>query len=130
MAAARAPRRRSATESLLSIVLLLEAIVVFFAVLVAFALRVLPAGVAFGGGAAFIVVIVVIGRLVKSNLGQWLGWVVQALLVASGVLISLMFVVGSGFALLYLYCFLTGRRLDRRNNQIDELVDRTDPSDS
>ena len=118
-----APRpRRSATESLLSIVLLLEAFVVFFAVLVAFSLDVLPVGIAFGGGAAFILLIIVTGRLVKSSAGQWIGWVVQGLLVASGVLIPLMFVVGAGFALLYLYCFLTGRRLDRRNAQIDHLA--------
>ncbi len=124
--AGRTPRRRSATESLLSIVLLLEAIVVFFAVLVAFALRILPAEVAFGGGAAFIVVILMIGRLAKSNAGQWAGWGVQALLVACGILVPLMSVVGAGFALLYLYCFLTGRRLDRRNGQIDKLADGTD----
>ena len=95
---------------------------VFFAMLVAFSLDVLPVGIAFGGGAAFILFIIVTGRLVKSSVGQWIGWAVQGLLVASGLLIPLMFVVGAGFALLYLYCFVTARKLDRRNAQIDHLA--------
>lgn len=129
-ASAPLPRpRRSATESLLSIVLVLEAIVVFFAILVAFSLDVLPAGAAFGGGAAFILFIVITGRLVKTVPGQWVGWLVQALLVACGILIPLMFVVGVAFASLYLYCFLTGRRLDRRNAQIDSLAERDSPAE-
>lgn len=130
--AADAPRpraRRSATESLLSIVLLLEAFVVFFATLVAFSLELLPVGVAFGAGAAFIVLIIVTARLVKSSAGQWFGWVVQALLLASGILIPLMFVAGGAFALLYLYCFLTGRRLDRRNAHIDSLAAPESPAE-
>lgn len=45
----RVRRERSATESLLSITLLLEAILIFFVVMVAFGLQVLPVGVVFGG---------------------------------------------------------------------------------
>ena len=45
----RVRRAREATESLLSIVLLLEAVLVFFVTLVAYGLKVVPPGVAFGG---------------------------------------------------------------------------------
>jgi hypothetical protein len=111
----RARRERSATESLLSIVLLLEAVLVFFIALTAFGLRVLPAGAAFGGGAALLVSLLVIGRLVRYRWGVWLGWLAQAVLLATGLLLPLMWFIGAVFAALWTYCAITGRRLDRRN---------------
>lgn len=45
----RVRRLRSASESLLSIALLLEAVLVFFVVMVAYGLKVLPPGAVFGG---------------------------------------------------------------------------------
>jgi hypothetical protein len=113
--AVSAPRRRGATESLLSIVLVLEAFVVFFVALVVFGLRILPPAAAFGGGALFIVVLVAASRAARYRWGWALGWVLQAALTATGILVPLMYVVGIGFAALFSYCFFTGRRLDRRN---------------
>jgi uncharacterized membrane protein len=111
----RARRERSASESLLSIVLLLEAILVFFISITVFGLRVVPAAVAFGGGAALLVALLVIGRLVRYSWGVWLGWVAQAVLLATGFLLPLMWFIGTVFLALWIYCFITGRRLDRRN---------------
>lgn len=111
----RVRRERSATESLLSIVLLLEAVLVFFIALTAFGLRVLPAAAAFGGGAALLVALVVIGRLVRYRWGVWLGWIAQVVLLATGLLLPLMWFIGAVFAALWVYCAVTGRRLDRRN---------------
>jgi uncharacterized membrane protein len=110
----RARRQRSATESLLSIVLLLEAILVFFIAITAFGLRVLPAAAAFGGGAALFVALLAIGRLVRYDWGVWLGWVAQATLLSIGLLLPLMWFIGAVFVALWTYCFITGRRLDRR----------------
>jgi hypothetical protein len=110
-----APREPSASESLLSIVLLLEAILVFFISITVFGLRVVPAAVAFGGGAALLVALLVIGRLVRYSWGVWLGWVAQAVLLATGFLLPLMWFIGTVFLALWIYCFITGRRLDRRN---------------
>jgi hypothetical protein len=110
-----ARRERSASESLLSIVLLLEAILVFFISITVFGLRVVPAAVAFGGGAALLVALLVIGRLVRYSWGVWLGWVAQAVLLATGFLLPLMWFIGTVFLALWIYCFITGRRLDRRN---------------
>lgn len=111
---ARPPRReRSATESLLSIVLVLEACMVFFAALAAFGLKVLDPAVAFGGGAALIVLLVLTGRLVRYPWGVALGWVIQAGLVALGALMPVMYFIGAGFAGIWIYCFIKGRQLDR-----------------
>ncbi|WP_354567349.1 DUF4233 domain-containing protein [Glaciihabitans sp. UYNi722] len=112
----RAPRRqRSATESLLSIALLLEAILVFFVTITVFGLKVLPAGLAFGGGAVLVVILLLDGRLVRYPFGVWLGWVLQVVLIAVGLLVPLMYFVGALFLAIWIYCFVTGRRLDRRN---------------
>lgn len=115
--AARPRRRRGARESLLSIVLLLEAIVMFFVILVAFGLRVLPLGVIFGSGAALIVLMLVVGRLLRHPAALWVGWALQAVLVLLGLLINVMYVIGVLFLALWIYCFVVGRRLDRRNAQ-------------
>ena len=112
--ARRVRRERSATESLLSIALLLEAILVFFVIMAAYGLRVLPAGVVFGGGVVLIALLLLDGRLVRSQWGIWLGWALQIALVAIGMLIPLMYFVGSLFLLIWIYCFVVGRRLDRR----------------
>ena len=113
--APRTRRRRSATESLLSITLLLEAILVFFIVMVVFGLRILPPAVAFGGGAALVVVLLLDGRIVRYRWGIWIGWLLQAFLIGLGILLPVMYVVGAIFAAIWVYCFVTGRRLDRRN---------------
>jgi len=110
----RLRRERSASESLLSIALLLEAILVFFVVMVAFGLRVLPTGVVFGGGAALVVLLLVAGRLAGGPVGVWIGWVLQVALIALGILLPQMYFIGGIFAAIWIYCFVTGRRLDRR----------------
>ena len=110
----RVRRLRSASESLLSIALLLEAVLVFFVVMVAYGLKVLPPGEVFGGGALLVVLLIVAGRLAGRAAGVWLGWVLQAALIAIGFLLPLMYFIGAIFAVIWIYCFITGRRLDRQ----------------
>ena len=113
----RPRRQRSVTESLLSIVLLLEAFVLFFAALTLFGLKVLepafPAWVALVGGGVAILVFLATTAVLRYPLGVVIGWVLQGLLFALGILAPLMFVIGGGFALLWIYCFIRGRRIDR-----------------
>lgn len=108
----RVRRERSASESLLSITLALEAFLVFFAALTAFALQSLQPAVALGGGAAGIVLLAICARLVRYPVGVWLGWVLQGGLVAIGLLLPLMYLIGAGFLALWTYCFVKGRALD------------------
>ena len=112
---ARRPRRqRSVTEMLLSIVLGLEAVLVFFVTLTAFGLRALEAPLAFGGGAALIVALLVAGRLLMYPWGVWIGWVLQAVLITTGVLIPLMYFIAACFLAIWIYCFVKGRQIDRQ----------------
>jgi hypothetical protein len=112
--------RRSATESLLSIVLTLDALLVFFVMMTAFGLNLLPPAVVFGGGIALIVVLAATGRFVKHPWGVRAGHALQLVLIALGFLLPAMFFVGALFAALWIFCFVAGRRLDRRNAAISE----------
>ena len=108
----RKPRRqRSIQESLLSIALGLEAILVFFVTLTAFGLKALPPATAFIGGAAFIVALVLGAALQRFEWGVWVGWVLQVALLATGFILPLMFFVGALFVALYVFCFVKARQL-------------------
>lgn len=126
--APRSPRRvRSTTETLLSIVLALEAVLVFFVALTVFGLRALPPAPALVGGAVLLVVLVLLGRLVRYGWGVWLGWVMQAVLIATGIFVPLMFAIGAGFAAIWIYCFVRGRQIDRsRADVLEALASETD----
>lgn|GEM_PF-118785 len=117
--AARPRRERSVTEILLSIVLVLEAILVFFVTLVVFGLDILEPGVAFGGGGALILLLVIGARLLRWAWGVWFGWMLQAVILATGLLVPLMYLVAAMFFAIWVYCFVRGRQLDRRNSVIE-----------
>ena len=103
--------------SLLSIVLLLEAVLLFFVTLVLFGLKTLPPAVAFGGGAAAVVVILITMSLMRWPVGFVLGWLIQAGLIALGLLNPVMYVVGAGFAAIWIWCFVRGRQIDRTRRE-------------
>ena len=111
-------RQRSTTESLLSIVLMLEAFLVFFASLAALGLDVLPPVTALGGGLALIVLLALDGRFVRYEWGVWLGWVLQFTLIALGVVLPLMYFIGAGFLALWIFCFIRGRGIDRAKKEL------------
>lgn len=108
----RVRRERSVTESLLSIVLVLEALLVFFAMLVAFGLREVEPALAFGGGGVLIVLLVLAGGVLRHSWGLAFGWVLQAALVAIGIVLPLMYVIGAAFLALWIFCFVRGRQID------------------
>jgi uncharacterized protein DUF4233 len=107
----RARRQRSVVESLLSIALGLEAILVFFVTLTAFGLKALPPAPAFLGGAALILALIVAAALLRFEWGVWLGWVLQVALLATGFILPIMFFIGAGFVALYIFCFVKARQL-------------------
>lgn len=111
----RVRRQRSASESLLSIALGLEAALVFFVALAVFRFDRLPPAAAFGGGAVVILILLVAARTLRYRWGVWFGWALQAALIATGFLLPLMFFIGAGFAAIWIFCFVAGGRLDRRN---------------
>ncbi|RDV46563.1 DUF4233 domain-containing protein [Leifsonia sp. ku-ls] len=111
----RPRRQRSLRESLGSIVLGFELLVVFLGALVLFGLQSLPAAVALGGGAALIVLMIVAIALLRNTVGVVLGWIAQLVLVAAGLLVPAFFIVGAIFTAMWAYCMIAAARIDRNN---------------
>ncbi|WP_307807477.1 DUF4233 domain-containing protein [Naasia sp. SYSU D00948] len=113
---ARRPRGpRGVRESLGTIVLGLEIVVVFLGALVAWGLNALPAGVAIGAGLGLVALSVAAIRTLDSTIGVVLGSLVQAVLLLSGLLLPELYIVGALFVALWAYCMIVGGRIDRRN---------------
>jgi hypothetical protein len=55
--------------------------------------------------------------LLRWPIGIGIGWVLQAALIGLGILLPLMYVVGAGLALFWIWCFTRGRRLDAARSQ-------------
>jgi len=108
----RQRRARSVTEMLLSIVLVLDAILVFFVALTMYGLKVLDPIVALGGGAALAVLFLVAALLLRFSWGIWLGWALQVVLIASGWLLPAMYFIGAAFVGMWVFCFIKGRQID------------------
>ena len=112
--AGRTRRPRSVTASLASIVLAIEFVVVVLAALVVFGLRALPAPLALGVGGALLLLIAIAAGLARTKAGLALGWIVQVVLVAAIAVQVAVGIVGILFAALWIYCIVTGGRIDRR----------------
>jgi hypothetical protein len=113
--AGRPRRQRSLREQLGSIVLGFELLVVFLGALVLFGLRTLPAWLALGGGAALIVLMIVAIGLLRNVAGVVLGWLIQLIVVAAGLLVPAFFIVGAIFTAMWAYCMIAAARIDRNN---------------
>lgn len=125
---APAPRRRrerSAQESLGAIVLGFEVVVVFLGALVIFGLHTLSPAQALIGGGAVIVLMLIAVALLRYRVGYWIGWLVQLVVVASGFLVGMLFIVGAIFTAIWAYAMITGARLDRRS--AEHRAGSTDP---
>lgn len=119
----RPRRQRSLRELLGSIVLGFELLVVFLGALVLFGLGSLPAAVALGGGAALIVLMIVAIGLLRNTVGIVLGWIVQVVIVAAGLLVPAFFIVGAIFTAMWAYCMIAAARIDRNNRAAASAAD-------
>ena len=102
-------------ESLGSIVLGFELIIVFLGALVLYGLQSLPAALALGGGAALVVLMIVAIALLRHPAGVAIGWVVQLIVIAAGLLVPAFFIVGAIFAAMWTYVMIVGGRIDHRD---------------
>ena len=109
----RPRRERGAMESLLQITYLLEVFVIFFASLVAFGLKVVPWWAVALGALGLVVLLAVAALGARYPWGYLVGALAQLALVATGILVSLMFVVGTVFVGIFLFCLFKGQQLDR-----------------
>ncbi|WGW13976.1 DUF4233 domain-containing protein [Saxibacter everestensis] len=107
-AAARSTKRMFASATLV-----FELGVVFFAVLVAFGLRAAPVSQLAIGGGAIVLLCLFAASLLRHRLGYWLGWLAQLAILATGILIPMMFLVGALFTATWAFGLYWGARIDR-----------------
>lgn len=109
------PRKRRSTKVMFaSTVLLLEAFVVFFATLAVFGLRrgEFPPALILGIGIALSVVMILACAVLSKPWGVGLGWILQIVLILTGIVEPMMFLVGALFGLAWWYGIRTGIRID------------------
>ncbi len=108
-----APVRRSARHQFAATVLVLEAFVVGFATLVAFGLRLAEPRVVWTLGGALVASLVLGAGLLRRPGGYVVGSVLQVAVVGAGVVVPMMAVVGTIFAVLWFTGLRLGGRIDR-----------------
>lgn len=105
--------RRSARALFAATLLLSEAMVVLFAGLVAYGLRLASVPEIVIGGAVLALWSVLAGALVRrGTVGYVLGSLLQLALLATGFVVPMMFVVGGIFAVLWLVSLRVGGQID------------------
>jgi len=100
------------TARLAASVLVLEAFLVFFAVLAASRLTDAPAGLVWGGGLGLAVVLLLSSGLVRRPWGIALGWVLQLVVLLGGLVLPAMFALGGLFVLVWFGMLRLGRKVD------------------
>jgi hypothetical protein len=112
-------KRRSTKVMFASTVLLLEAFVVLFGTLAVYGLRrddFAPV-VIFSVGIGLCLVFVFTCAVLARPWGVALGWILQLVLILSGIVEPTMYVVGLLFAIAWWYGIRTGIRIDRESAQ-------------
>lgn len=117
------PRRvRGAAESLGSVVLAFESVVVFLGGLVVYGLRALPESIApwwgIVAGAALAVAMVLTGRFLRHRWGIVLGWVLQGVLALGALVLPALGFVALIFGGMWAYATIKGASLDARNARL------------
>lgn len=112
-------RKRPATIVFAETTLLLEAFIAFFAALVAFGLRVAPAGQVWAAGGVLMVLFVVLSRLQAYRWGRVAGSAAQLALLACGFWVPMMWFVGGVFVVLWVALLVLGARIDRERAAFD-----------
>ena len=112
-------RSHGAQRMITATVLVCEALVVFFALLVAYGLRVAePASLSIFAGVGM-VSCAVAARLQRSRAGIAIGSAVQVLLLLGGLLVPMMFVVGGIFTIIWALGVWLGLKIDRERAERD-----------
>ena len=123
VAEAPRPRRgRGAAESLGSIVLAFESIIVFLGGLAVYGLNALPEPIpqwwGIVAGSVLALVMLLTARVLRHRWGIILGWVLQVIVALGGFLVPALFLVAIIFGGMWAYATIKGASLDARNARL------------
>lgn len=120
--APRPRRARGAAESLGSIVLAFESIIVFLGGLAIFGLKALPESIppwwGIVAGSVLALVMILTARFLRYRWGIILGWVLQGIVALGGFLVPGLFLVAIIFGGMWAYATIKGASLDARNARL------------
>jgi hypothetical protein len=120
-------RARGAAESLGSIVLAFESIVVFLGGLAIYGLGALPPQIpgwwGIVAGAVLAIVMVLTGRVLRHHWGIALGWALQLVVALGAVLVPALALVALIFGAMWGYATIKGASLDARNARLASEAD-------
>lgn len=113
-------RNKSTKRTLGSLVLVFESVVVFFATLVAFGLGVYenPATI-WLVGLAFSFILVITPAILGRPGSYIFGWILQLLMLALGIWVPLMYLVGIIFVGIWAWGMIAGGTIDRARANLD-----------
>jgi hypothetical protein len=94
-----------------------EALVVFFAVLVAMKLSSVSGGLVWTVGGAFALAFLLLAGLLRFRWAFWVGSALQLALIAAGVVVPLMYFLGPVFAVIWATALWTGAKVDAARAQ-------------
>lgn len=112
-------RKRPAKPQFTQTILILEAVVVFFATLVAYGLRIAPVATVWWVGGTLSLVLILLSGMVSRPGGYLAGSIVQVFVLAGGFAIPMMFAVGLIFVVLWAVALRLGGRIDRERAEYD-----------
>jgi hypothetical protein len=115
---------RSARRQFGATILVLEAFVVGFAALVAFGLRAADPAVIWGLSGGLALSLVLAAGVLGRPGGYVVGSVLQVAVLAAGVVVPMMWVVGGVFVLLWIVGLRLGGRIDRERSEREAGTDR------
>lgn len=113
-------------KTLTASVLLFESLIVLLAIPVALTVYDVPAALGMSVGILLIFLCIYVGSVMRKK--DWAliaGWVIQALVIATGFVVPTMFFLGLIFALLYFYAIRVGKRGDAIKAARDDAASST-----
>ncbi|GAA4192450.1 hypothetical protein GCM10022288_24710 [Gryllotalpicola kribbensis] len=113
-------RNRSVRESVGSIVLGFELIVLFLGGLVAWGLHVAPSAVVITGGVVLIALAIVAILTLRYRVGARIGFAVQVLAILAGIWVHMMFIVGALFLAIWIYAMYSADKVERQKHNETE----------
>jgi hypothetical protein len=130
--------KKSALVQFTSTTLLLEVFVVIFATLAVWGLRgsefgrgplqIESGAVIWALGGVLVLVLVILSRAQGSAAGRAAGTVAQVPVLAMGLLVPMMYLVGGIFVVLWIYALRLGARVDRERAEYDAAHPETAPN--
>ena len=112
-------RNKSTQRTLGSMLMAFESFVVFFATLVAFGLKVADGPIVWAVGLALSFLFIMTPAILGKKFSYAWGWFLQIVVVALGIWVPLMYVIGGIFVCLWAWAMIAGGTIDKARAVLD-----------